>query len=195
VSALRPEDCCHLNGLAVVDGQPRYVTAMAEMDSPAGWRARKHNGGCLIEVSSSRILVRGLSLPHSPRVAGDRIVFLHSSQGEIAPADARSGQVTPVAQLPGVARGLAIHGGFAFVGLSNARPSLEGVPIAAGRDQLQCGLWVIDLRTGGHGRPARFRHRGGRNLRRSSAVGVVSPYVSGPAAEQDTGQPLWTIPP
>jgi uncharacterized protein (TIGR03032 family) len=41
VSALRPEDRCHLNGLAVVDGQPRYVTALAETDSPAGWRAVK----------------------------------------------------------------------------------------------------------------------------------------------------------
>ena len=69
ISALRPEDRCHLNGLALVDGQPRYVTALAETDSPAGWRAVKATGGCIIEVPSGQIVARGLSLPHSPRVS------------------------------------------------------------------------------------------------------------------------------
>ncbi len=31
VSALAPEDRCHLNGLAVVDGKPRYATALGEI--------------------------------------------------------------------------------------------------------------------------------------------------------------------
>ncbi len=25
--------------------------------------------------------------------------------------------------------------------------------------------------------------------------GIVNPYISGPSAEKDTGQPLWTVPP
>ncbi len=77
ISALRPEDRCHLNGLAVVNGQPRYVTALAETDTPSGWRAVQRHGGCLIEVPSGRLLTRGLSLPHSPRVEGNQIFFLH----------------------------------------------------------------------------------------------------------------------
>src|SRR5580700_4235738 len=116
VSALRPEARCHLNGLAVVNGQPRYVTALAETDTPSGWRAVKNKGGCIIEVPSGRLLTRGLSLPHSPRVEGNKIFFLHSGQGELAVADPQSGQVTPVAAVPGVSRGLAIHGGYAFIG-------------------------------------------------------------------------------
>jgi uncharacterized protein (TIGR03032 family) len=84
VSTLRPEDRCHLNGLAVVDGQPRYVTALSESDSPAGWRAVKHNGGCLIEVPSGRLLIRGLVLPHSPRVHDNQVFFLHSGEGRLA---------------------------------------------------------------------------------------------------------------
>ena len=128
VTALRPEDRCHLNGMAVVDGQPRYVTALAETDSPEGWRAVKATGGCLIEVPSGRIVVRGLALPHSPRVDGDQIFFLQSGNGALAVVDPRNGQVDTVAKLPGVVRGLALHGGFAFVGLSKARPTLEGVP-------------------------------------------------------------------
>jgi uncharacterized protein (TIGR03032 family) len=195
VSALRPEDRCHLNGLAVVGGQPRYVTALAETDSPAGWRAVKLTGGCLIEVLSGRLLVRGLALPHSPRLDGKQIFFLHSGQGELDVADSQTGQVTAVAPLPGVARGLALHGGFAFVGLSKARPTLEGVPIVAQRDKLRCGLWVVDLQTGAIVAHLEFGTGVEEIFDVQVLPGILFPYVSGPAADQDTGQPLWTVPP
>jgi uncharacterized protein (TIGR03032 family) len=195
ISALRPEDRCHLNGLAIVNGQPRYVTALSETDTPSGWRAVKHNGGCLIEVPGGRLLSRSLSLPHSPRVAGDQVFFLHSGQGDLAVADAKTGQVTAVAPVPGVARGLAIHGGYAFIGLSKARPTLEGVPIVAERDKLRCGLWVVELRTGTIVAHLEF-HTGVEEVFDVQVLPViVSPYISGPAAEKDTGQPFWTIPP
>jgi len=195
ISALRPEDRCHLNGLAVVDGQPRYVTALAETDSPAGWRAVKHNGGCLIEVPGGRLLVRGLALPHSPRLKGDQIFFLHSGEGRLDMAHPATGQVTAVAPLPGVARGLWLHGGFAFVGLSKARPTLEGVPIVAKRDELRCGLWVVDLRTGAKAAHLEFCSGVEEIFDIQVLPGIVFPYVSGPWAEKDTGQPLWTVPP
>jgi uncharacterized protein (TIGR03032 family) len=195
VSALRPEDRCHLNGLAVVDGQPRYVTALAETDSPAGWRADKHQGGCLIEVPSGRLLVRGLSLPHSPRVEAAQIFFLHSGQGELAVAHPLTGQVSAVAPLPGIARGLAIHGRYAFIGLSKPRPTLEGVPIVARRDELRCGVWVVDLRTGTIAAHLEFCTGVEEIFDVQVLPGIVFPFVSGPSAEQDTGKPLWTVPP
>lgn len=195
ISALRPEDRCHLNGLAVVNAQPRYVTALSETDTPSGWRAVKHHGGCLIEVPSGRLLARGLSLPHSPRVDGNRIFFLHSGQGDLAVADPQTGQVTSVAPVPGVSRGLALHGGYAFVGLSKARPTLEGVPIVAHRDKLRCGLWVVDLRTGAIAAHLEFSTGVEEIFDVQVLPGIVSPYVSGPAADKDTGQPLWTVPP
>jgi uncharacterized protein (TIGR03032 family) len=195
ISALRPEDRCHLNGLAVGDGQALYATALAETDVPSGWRAVKHNGGCLIEVPTGRLLSRGLSLPHSPRVEGGQIFFLHSGCGELAVADSRTGQITAVASLQGVARGLALHGGYAFIGLSKARPTLENVPIVSDRDQLRCGLWVIELRTGALAAHLEF-HTGVEEIFDVQVLpGIVSPYISGPAAEKDTGAPLWTIPP
>ena len=46
------EDRCHLNGLGMVDGRPRYVTALGETDAPAGWRANKARGGVLMDVAS-----------------------------------------------------------------------------------------------------------------------------------------------
>jgi uncharacterized protein (TIGR03032 family) len=195
ISALRPEDRCHLNGLAVVDGLPRYVTALAETDTPSGWRDLKHNGGCLIDVPSGRVLSRGLSLPHSPRVEGNRIFFLHSGRGDLAVSDPQTGEVTSVAPVPGISRGLAIHGGYAFVGLSKPRPTLEGVPIVADRDKLRCGLWVVDLRTGAIAAHLEFRTGVEEIFDVQVLPGIVSPYISGPAAEKDVGQPLWTVPP
>src|SRR5262249_59959363 len=55
ISALAAEDRCHLNGLAMVQGQPRYVTALGATDGPAGWRANKKNGGILLEVPSGSV--------------------------------------------------------------------------------------------------------------------------------------------
>jgi uncharacterized protein (TIGR03032 family) len=195
ISALRPEDRCHLNGLAVVDGQPRYVTALAETDTPSGWRSAKNNGGCLIEVPSGRLLTRGLSLPHSPRVERDRIFFLHSGQGDLAVADPRTGQVTSVASVPGVSRGLALYENYAFIGLSKPRPTLEGVPIVENRDKLRCGLWVVDLRTGAIAAHLEFCTGVEEIFDVQVLPGIMFPYVSGPWAVNDTGHPMWTVPP
>ena len=54
VSALEPTDRCHLNGLGMVDGTPRYVTALGETDEPAGWRANKAKGGIVMDVDRAR---------------------------------------------------------------------------------------------------------------------------------------------
>src|SRR5262245_8975462 len=48
LTALAPDDRCHLNGLAVADGAPRYVTALAETDTPQGWRGGQGPRGRLV---------------------------------------------------------------------------------------------------------------------------------------------------
>jgi uncharacterized protein (TIGR03032 family) len=178
-----------------MDGLPRYVTALGETDAAAGWRAVKATGGCLLEVPSGRRVAGGLSLPHSPRVDQGRIFLLNSGQGRLDLVDPVSGQVTPVAPVPGVARGLALHGGHAFVGLSKARPSLEHVPIVAHREQLKCGLAIIDLRTGTQAALLEFETGVEEIFDVQVLPGIAFPFVSGPWAQQDTGQPLWTVPP
>jgi uncharacterized protein (TIGR03032 family) len=195
ISALRPEDRCHLNGMAVVDGQPRYVTMLAESDSPSGWRELKQNGGCLIDIRSGEALARGLSLPHSPRVVGDHVFFLNSGHGALALADSATGDVNTIAPLPGVTRGLAIYGDYAFIGLSRARPTLDGVPIVANRDALHCGMWVVNLRSGAIVANLKFTSGIDEIFDVQVLPGIACPYISGPSAEKDTGQPLWTVPP
>src|SRR5262249_57608820 len=78
LSALAAEDRCHLNGLALVDGQPRYVTALGETDTSNGWRASKPRGGCLMDMPSGEIVARGFSMPHSPRWQDGPLSLLHS---------------------------------------------------------------------------------------------------------------------
>jgi uncharacterized protein (TIGR03032 family) len=128
-------------------------------------------------------------------VDGDRVFFLHSGEGRLDMAHPVTGAVTEVASVPGVARGLALRGGFAVVGLSKARPSLEGVPVVADRDRLRCGLWVVDLRTGNVAAHLEFSTGVEEIFDVQVLPGIVFPYVSGPSAEQETGQPLWTVPP
>jgi hypothetical protein len=151
VSALAPEDRCHLNGLAVVEGQPRYVTALAATDSPAGWRTHKRNGGVLLDVASGEVICRGLSMPHSPRWYADRLWVLDSGAGGLGVVDPASSRYEEVARLPGFTRGLDFCGRYAFVGLSQVRESaiFSGIAVAElPLDQRCCGVWVVDLVSG-----------------------------------------------
>jgi uncharacterized protein (TIGR03032 family) len=150
ITALAAEDRCHLNGLAIVDGKPRYVTALGTTDVRDGWRAEKPHGGCVIDVSSGEIVSRGLSMPHSPRWHDGRLWLLESGTGKLVLIDPATGRRESVAELPGFARGLALAGPYAFVGLSKIRPTsaMDGVPLASRREQLKCGVAVVELRSG-----------------------------------------------
>jgi uncharacterized protein (TIGR03032 family) len=150
VSALAAEDRCHLNGLAVANGAPCYVSALGETDIAGGWRANKPQGGCLMDVPGGAMVVRGLSMPHSPRLHDGKLWFLESGVGQLALADLATGRRQTVAALPGFTRGLAMCGPYAFVGLSKIRATsaMDGVPLAERRDQLKCGVAVVDLRRG-----------------------------------------------
>ncbi len=150
ITALAAEDRCHLNGLAIVDGRPKYVTALGESDIAGGWRANKPQGGCLMDVSSGEVISRGLSMPHSPRLHDGRLWLLESGTGQLVLVDAATGRRQTVAEMPGFTRGLALCGPYAFVGLSKIRKTsaMDGVPLADRREQLKCGVAAVDLRSG-----------------------------------------------
>jgi uncharacterized protein (TIGR03032 family) len=150
VSHLAPEDRCHLNGLGMVDGQVRYVTALGETNTIGGWRANKRDGGVLIDVPSNQIIARGLSMPHSPRWYDGRLWLLESGAGSIGTVDPASGRYRSIAELPGYTRGLSFHGPLAFVGLSQVRESaiFSGIPLVERLQERTCGVWVVNIHTG-----------------------------------------------
>jgi uncharacterized protein (TIGR03032 family) len=150
ITALAPEDRCHLNGLGVVNGQVRYVTALGATDAVGGWRAGKKNGGILMEVPSGAVLLRGLSMPHSPRWHQGKLRLLESGTGTIGSVDLAAGRYEPIAELPGFTRGLDFYGNLAFLGLSQVRESavFSGIPLTERLSERTCGVWVVDVTTG-----------------------------------------------
>ncbi len=150
VSGLAPEDRCHLNGLAMVDGKPTYVTALGETDTPGGWRANKRSGGVLMDVDRNEVLLRGLSMPHSPRLWAGRLWLLESGQGSLAYADLPNQTWRTVATLPGFTRGIDFAGPLAFIGLSQVRESavFSGIPLVERLEERICGVWVVNVQTG-----------------------------------------------
>jgi uncharacterized protein (TIGR03032 family) len=149
ISALAPEDRCHLNGLGVRDGQVRYVSALGATDTPGGWRANKQSGGILLDVPSGTVLARGLSMPHSPRWYADKLWLLESGNGRVGVVDEAAGCYESIAVLPGFTRGLDFYGRFAFIGLSQVRESalFSGIAIAE-LPERSCGVWVLDIISG-----------------------------------------------
>lgn len=89
ISGWAAGDRCHLNGLAIAeDGSaPAYVTALGETDTENGWREHKATGGCLVHVPSGEVVLRGLSMPHSPRLYQGQLYLLDSGRGAFLVAD------------------------------------------------------------------------------------------------------------
>ncbi|REK15849.1 MAG: TIGR03032 family protein [Planctomycetota bacterium] len=197
ITELAGNDRCHLNGLALEEGRPKFVTAMAESNEPAGWRPIKGNSGCLLDVDSGQAVCRGLSMPHSPRVYGDRLWLLNSGRGTLETVDRASGRRDVVDSMPGYTRGLAFHQHYAFVGLSRIRETavFGGVPIAEHRDELKCAVAVVDLRAGKT--VAFLEFETGveeifdvQVLPQTRCVSITGPYPS-----QDDAKDVWVVPP
>ncbi len=151
ITKLAAEDRCHLNGLAMQDGKPTYVTACSATNEAAGWRSHRLDGGVVMHIPSNEIIVRGLSMPHSPRWYQGKLWLLNSGTGEFGFVDGN--RFVPVTFCPGFVRGLAFWKNYALVGLSQLRSkaftglSLEN-RLAAENITAQCGLVVVDLETG-----------------------------------------------
>jgi uncharacterized protein (TIGR03032 family) len=154
ISRLAAEDRCHLNGLAMVEGEPAFVTAVSETDVHEGWREHRGDGGVVISVQDNAVVCRGLSMPHSPRWHNGRLWLLNSGTGEIGWVNLAVGRFEPVAFCPGYLRGLGFIGDYAVVGLSKPRENrtFTGLPLD---DKLReknvaprCALQIIDLNRG-----------------------------------------------
>jgi uncharacterized protein (TIGR03032 family) len=196
LSALSADDRCHLNGLAMADGAPKYVTALAETDTPQGWRANKVHSGCLIDVASGQTVARGFAMPHSPRVHRGGVWMLNSGAGQLVLVDPASGRAETVSELPGYTRGLALYDRFAFVGLSKIRETATfgGMPIAERRPELKCGVGVVDLGTGRLIDHLEFMTGVEEIFDVQVVPGARCPALSGPYAGLDGAAPIWTVP-
>jgi uncharacterized protein (TIGR03032 family) len=190
VSALRPEDRCHLNGLAMDGGRPRFVTAAAQTDAARGWSEIRAGSGCVIDIESNEIVAYGLSMPHSPRLHNGRLYCCNAGTGEVGEIDIHSGRFNPIAFCPGFVRGLSFVENHVLVGLSLPRQHrhFSGLPLddrlkQEGREP-HCMIQVIDLQSG---KLAHWLSLGGvvRELYDIACVaGVRTPMAVGFAQDQ-----------
>jgi uncharacterized protein (TIGR03032 family) len=197
ISQLIDQDRCHLNGLALEDGKPRYVTVLGLTDEPAGWRSNKRSGGAILDVPSGQVVAPGLCMPHSPRVYGGKLWVLNSGCGELAIVDTQTGKLQVVASLPGYTRGLAFFGNYAFVGLSRIRETniFGGLPIGEHREKLLCGLGIVELATGRTIATLQFKTGVEELFAVEVLPGIVHPKICGPSPVPGQDDEIWIVPP
>jgi len=161
ISALVPEDRCHLNGMAVHPGtgEPLFVTMVSRSDVSDGWRDQRAGGGLMMDVRTNEVVAEGLSMPHSPRVHPEwpgRVWLLNAGTGHLGFVDVAEGdkRFHEVAFCPGFLRGMSFVGRKALVGLSASRENrtFSGLPLdenlKAKTADARCAVHVIDLDTG-----------------------------------------------
>jgi uncharacterized protein (TIGR03032 family) len=196
ITAMTPHDRCHLNGFVLENGRPCFATMLGETNSPNGWRPNKNSGGCLIDVPSGAVVARGLCMPHSPRLHDGKLWMLESGFGRLSVVETASGRLQEVAMLQGFTRGLDFFGPYAFVGLSFVRPSsgFEGLPISKDQTRLQCGVIVIDIRSGQQVASVIFQSGVIEIFAVQVLPGIRCPAVSGYNPIGDGERPIWLAP-
>jgi uncharacterized protein (TIGR03032 family) len=150
ITELASEDRCHLNGVALKDGSPLYVTAMGTGDEYQSWRKTIPGGGVVIHVPDDEVVLKDLPMPHSPRLYDGKLYLLFSATGEIVRADPETGTYDIVNRLSGFVRGMSKHQDYLFIGLSRLRQNastFKDLPIA--KEATYSGIAVIHLPTGG----------------------------------------------
>ena len=196
ISDLASEDRCHLNGMAMVDGIPKYVTALGSTDTPRGWRDNKSSGGLLIDVDSGETIASGFCMPHSPRMRQGKIYLLDSGRGQLVAVDPQSGETQTVTNYPGYGRGMSIHGQYAFIGMSKARETsvFGGVPICEDRSAMRCGVVIVDLLAGESVAYLEFQTGVEELFDVQVLPQTFSPVLCGPYPVEDQQAPVWVVP-
>ena len=190
ISELVREDRCHMNGLGMLDGKPKYVTAVGQTNVADGWHGRPLPKGVIIDVETDRVVTDQLSMPHSPRAGPDDTLYaVDSGRGFLVEVDKEAGNLRDIAFCPGFLRGLALINGFALVTVSKPRyGKFESMPIA---DEMVARQPRSNLRCAGH-RPGAGRDRRMVEARRriqelftvELMPGIRCPMVVGPSTEE-----------
>jgi len=201
ITELAPEDRCHLNGMAMLDGKPKYVTAFGATDNKDGWRKGKYESGIIIDVESGEIVAEGLPMPHTPRVFDGQLYVLLSATGELARVDINTGKYDVIRKFDGYVRGMDKVGDYLFVCLSKIRQSHTfNDSEYAKRQDYQAGFEMIHLPTGASMSNLRFARSCDEiydicilpNLKRPGMVGVLDGgYRSGLTMPDGV---LWSAP-
>lgn len=121
IQALVPEDRCHLNGMAILNKVPKYVTALSKTNVEKGWREDKMKTGVLMSVPEGEIIMDSLAMPHSPRIYENKLYVLESGNGNLIEMNMETNEWKVIFNFGCFVRGLSFIGNVAVIGKSKIR--------------------------------------------------------------------------
>jgi uncharacterized protein (TIGR03032 family) len=148
ITELASEDRCHLNGMVLINGKPKYVTALGTTNTPQGWREDIVQGGVLMDVETNEIILDKLPMPHSPMMYNGELYLLLSATGEIVRVNTRGKSYEVIKQLDGYCRGMDVYGDYLFVAMSKLRKnSSTFAKLSFAEKADKAGIKIIHLPT------------------------------------------------
>jgi uncharacterized protein (TIGR03032 family) len=149
ISEISPEDRCHLNGMAMKEGEPAFVTTFDNTDDKDGWRNKNPNTGQIIDIRKNEILAKDLPMPHSPVYHDGKLYYLLSASGEIVSFDIAECSSRTIATIDGYLRGLEVYKGYLIVGMSSLRKTFSDFQDVNEKSKTgAAGIHILDIETG-----------------------------------------------
>ena len=148
IDKIASEDRCHLNGMAMQNGKPKYATAFNNGNSPQSWRDKVTESGIIIDVENNTIISEGLAMPHTPRIFNGELYVLLSATGELVKINKETGSYEVIIKVDGFVRGMSFHKDYLFIGLSKLRKNSSTfgkLPFAEKANE--AGIVVVHLPT------------------------------------------------
>lgn len=121
ISKLLPEDRCHLNGMAMRNGKPKYATAFGKYNTAQGWKEKVGSSGLLIDVEKNENVLENLPMPHSPKFYNEDLYLLFSATGELVKVNPEKQSYETITRISGFVRGLDFYKDYVFICLSQLR--------------------------------------------------------------------------
>lgn len=148
IDELVSEDRCHLNGMAMKNGVPKYATAFNQGNIFQSWRDNVTKTGVVIDIETNKVIAENLAMPHSPRIFGDDLYVLLSARGELIKINTETGSYDVVIKVDGFVRGMSLHKDYLFIGLSKLRKnSSTFAKLDFAEKANQAGILVVHLPT------------------------------------------------
>jgi uncharacterized protein (TIGR03032 family) len=148
IQGLTSEDKCHLNGMVMMNGKPKYATSFNRGNTFQSWREGVTTDGMLMDIETNEVIFSDLRMPHSPRLINDELYILFSATGEVLKLGPESRSKEVVTRIDGFVRGMAYYHDFLFIGLSRLRENsstFSRLEIAS--KSKQAGIVIIHLPT------------------------------------------------
>lgn len=182
ITELEPDDRCHLNGLAMLDGKPAFVSMLGESNTKEGWRGAHHEKGLIMDVRTNEKVLENLPMPHSPRVHNGCLYFLLSAIGKVMRYDLTTKTTHELCDTQSFIRGLDIYENLLFVGTSTIRQSSRSfADLPVSKAQSLAGVLIIDLESGGIIANLSFSDRVHETFDVKIIPGIMRPTIVAPS--------------